>query len=334
MLNTRPGGNRGESGLWTLALFAALTALLVFPIFLGTYRFDNWSAAFEFGITAVILALLLTALRQASIHLRPVAPLFWILLALIFVVRLTWFLALDFSGEGFNDNFYAHISVEAVRVGVREYAVTLLLALLVFTFACVAIVFLGRKPPVKPGSAYATVTVAFALFFFVPLQSPEQQFLRNYMQFREAVNPGKLSRQDVIDLQQSGLVTLSGNDKANIIATAGPARRNLILVYLESFHLAFTDDGPFPDLTPNINRLKREHGHHSNWLSSADATMEGIISTQCGTLVSTPQGGNTFANTNWILPRLAACRISCTAPVTTRSSWVDLTSTFPVRIFS
>ncbi len=288
-----------------LSLFTILTALLLTPILFSSYRFDSWPLVFEFCISTTIIVVFLTALRHACFHFRSLSPIFWLLLVVIFVIRLTWFLVVDFSGEGFTDNFYAHINVQALHVAFREYSGKLLLALMLLTLTSVAIVLLQPKSSVKSRSAFATITVALLLFYFIPYVSIEQQLLYNYLQFQDAIKPGKLSPADVIDLEQSGLVKLGGNEKSEIIATPGATKKNLILMYLESFHLAFTDDGPLPDLTPNINRLKREYGHHSNWLSSADQTMEAIISTQCGALISSPQGSNTFANTHSILPRLA-----------------------------
>ncbi len=305
MLITTTTGKHSKPGFWTLALFLACALLLVTPIFFSSYRFDNWLGTFEFAVTSLVLALFLTGLRLASVHYRFLKPLFWTLLAFIFMIRLTLFLVLDFSGEGFTNNFYAHISLQAADVALREYTPTLILALLIFALFAKAISFSSGKTVVKPASALVTISVSFLLFIFIPVKSPEQQILYNYIQFQGLMNPGELSQQDIRELEQSGLVTLEGNDKSSIIATTGSNPENLILVYLESFHLAFTDDGPFVDLTPNINQLKGKYGHHSNWLSSADATMEAIISTQCGTLVSTPQGSNTFANTDSILPRLA-----------------------------
>jgi hypothetical protein len=305
MLNTGDSTKPEKAGIWVAASFAACIVLLVVPMFFSSFRFPGWPAVIEFAVATTLIAVFLTALKQASQHNRWVAPVFWAALILVFLVRLTWFLVLDFSGEGFTDNFYVHISTQAVDVAFREYSFTLILALLAFAATAATMVYASRKAPARPALAYSAVAASLLLYVLIPFNGPEGQILANYVRFQQSMDPGKLDEQGLSDLAQTGLVSLQGNRKSEIVATTGLNPKNLVLVYLESFHLAFTDEGPIPDLTPNINRLKREFGHHANWLSSADATMEGIISTLCGTLVSAPQGSNTFANTDSILPQLA-----------------------------
>jgi phosphoglycerol transferase MdoB-like AlkP superfamily enzyme len=305
MLDKHISMNSEKAGIWAAASFAACIMLLVVPMFFSSFRFPSWPAAVEFGVATILIAVFLTALNQTARHRRWLNPLFWLMLALVFLVRLTWFLVLDFSGEGFTDNFYVHISTQALDVALREYSRTLALALLAFTVAATIMVYARKKAPARPASAYTAAAASLLLYVLIPFNGPEGQILANYVRFQQSMDPGQLDERGVSELAETGLVSLEGNRKTGIIASTGPNPKNLVLVYLESFHLAFTDDGPIPDLTPNINRLKREFGHHANWLSSADATMEGMISTLCGTLVSTPQGSSTFANTDSILPHLA-----------------------------
>ena len=305
MPDKRISTNSEKAGIWAAASFAACIMLLVVPMFFSSFRFPGWPAAVEFGVATILIAVFLTALNQAARHKRWLIPLFWVMLALVFLVRLTWFLVLDFSGEGFTDNFYVHISTQALDVALREYSRTLALALLAFAITAIIMVYARKKAPARAAAAYATAAASLLLYVLIPFNGPEGQILANYVRFQHSMDPEQLDEQGVFELAETGLVSLEGNRKTNIVASTGPNPKNLVLVYLESFHLAFTDDGPIPDLTPNINRLKREFGHHANWLSSADATMEGIISTLCGTLVSTPQGSSTFANTDSILPHLA-----------------------------
>ncbi len=292
--------------LWALVLILLLASMLMFPLGLGSSRFEHLPASWSFVFGTLLMAVLLAAIRQVSQAHRWLAPLFWTLLALAYLVRIIWQLALDFSGEGFTSNFYVHASPQALQLGLKEYAGSLALALLAFAMVAYLLVRLGKKPLLfKWSHSVVLVPVLLGLLWYSPAYSPEQELLRNFMAFSAASNPGTLNKQEIRIFRNTGLVHLDDNEKSRIVAAAATPPRNLILVYLESFQLAFTELGPFKDLTPNLNRLMREHGYHANWLSSADATMEAIISTQCGTLVSSPQGSSTFANTKAIVPRLA-----------------------------
>ena len=290
----------------TLLLFATITTLLCLPLLGSTAPVSGLSSAVGFLSTALVTGALFTGLRLVTLRRALLSLIFWILLILAFLIRLTWFLVLDFSGEGFTHNFYVHVSVDALSIGLREYARLLTVLSVILLLCCFVISALGRwQSPLRPVHASPLIVACTAVLWILPTVKPEWQVVGNLIEFRQASAPGMLSESERETLEGSGLVTMERNGKGGLQATAPATPRNLILLFLESFHLAFTDEGPFPDLTPQINRLKREYGYHANWLSSADATMEGLMSSLCGTLISMPQGSSTFANTESVLPHLA-----------------------------
>lgn len=262
-----------------------------------------------FLVSGLAIALALTGLRllvPKRVGLRLVTNgLFWLAFVLVYLLRCLWVLVQDFSAEGFTDNFFAHISGEALRVGLEEYAVS---SLVVVLLGGIGVLLVRRLGPSVDGSGLpvpAALTVMAVALLAVAPAGPEVQSVKNYQVFRAQINPGSLSSEDRQRLEASGLVNLGGTARSELRATPPKKPQNLILIYLESFHLAFTDNPALPGLTPGIDQLKERHGYHPQWLSSADATMEGLISTLCGTLVASSSGASGFANRKAIVPGLA-----------------------------
>jgi len=279
-------------------LFVLIAALLALPAVFGGPGLGTATEIFGFVSSTLLMAGALGLLLNS---------LFWILLALVFLVRCTWSFTLHFSGEGFTPNFFDHVNLTSAQIGFREYPVPLILLGAVFGLIAWGLhrVSARTKPGGSAWLALAGSAFLAGLLVLAPVNGPERLFATGYAAWHQLLSPGQLSRADRSLLEASGRLQLDHNGRQSLHASAGPERRNLVLIYLESFQLAFTDEGPLPRLTPGLNELKHEFGNHPDWLSSANATMEALISTMCGALIASPHGGNTFGNTEAVLPGLA-----------------------------
>ncbi|KAA1148864.1 MULTISPECIES: sulfatase-like hydrolase/transferase [Citrobacter] len=62
-------------------------------------------------------------------------------------------------------------------------------------------------------------------------------------------------------------------------------KKNVVLLYIESFERAYSNDSAFPGMTPNINKLREHSVDFSNikTITGGNWTVAGMVSSQCGT---------------------------------------------------
>ena len=207
----------------------------------------------------------------------------------------------DYTGKGFTNEVFFHFEFESLRIGFFEYPVQILSFILLILIYVFLINRLLRKT-FNPKNHLLTV-IAFILLIPALLNSSLVRFvsgLNDYL-FQDQVNINQTLIKQYVDLGvlQNHVLTT----KENLVAESQPDSKNLILVYLESFNAGLLHLDQYPKLTPNLNYLSNKY-QTFNHLSSSYVTIEGIISSQCGTMLPMTAGNNTFLNEGQLLSNM------------------------------
>ncbi|WP_162846741.1 sulfatase-like hydrolase/transferase [Marinicella litoralis] len=205
----------------------------------------------------------------------------------------------DFTGKGFNNEVYFHIEIESLRIAFTQYPIELFgFFILVFCYSWLINFLLKTttKPIKKP-----MVFGALVMLCLLTIYSPVGRFASGLYEYNKqyAIIDQSLIQQ-YIDLNIINSIEITPNQ---LLKTHAPEPKNLILVYLESFNEGLMLQTQYPDLTPNLNRIADEFQVLTH-LSSAYITIEGIISSQCGTMLPMTADNNTFLNSGQLMSHM------------------------------
>ncbi len=262
--------------LWGAISLSSILFSAVFCLFLsfalnGLKQNSWWQLILKLLLTIIYLSILFFTFLEAAIF--------------------------DFTGQGFTDEVYYHVSYDAFRVGLEKYG----WGLLALVILMVAVTFGILKWTRKQIYSVSTGLIFCGLTLIVTNFTVEGRFLWgwvNYYQDEKVVVPEKTVEQwKEKNIIQSDRVPM----KQLIQASMG--QKNLILIYLESFNQFLLDTPPFQALTPGLNQLATKYqtfGHEN----SAYVTIEGIVSSQCGTLLTMKKGNDSLMRADQFLVNL------------------------------
>jgi len=242
------------------------------------------------------------ATKNLSPKFRIVCKLF--LLMLYFLVL---FLALfevtlfDFTGKGFNNEVFFHFELESVRIAFHQYPVELFGFFLLLVFYIAIINFLLKR------SHYAFKTPQIILTLILCLLatnfSAAGRFTKAFYQYLNTEQV-IIDQEIVNQLKNLNIINDSNlTSKFNLLSETGEQPKNLILLYLESFNLGLINNEQYPGLTSNLERLSQQLQPLKH-LSAAYVTIEGVISSQCGTMLPMTAGNNTFLNNGQLMSNM------------------------------
>lgn len=295
--NQKFGGNSIPPPFLTLYILSAI--FLFIP---GYYAFSRT------GDEVNLITLSLSSCALAGIVMIPACWLekrfkfigvgwFTSQLLLLLVVRLSHALLVDFTGKGFNDEVFFHIEPQSFLVGWQEYG-SLLIIVTGFTLPIFILAGMLLKRTAHRhmgGKVWLLAIACVGLLGVNRSASSEYLLLTAYESYAERSLPFPAGNNTSLDqFIALGIVQPVVTPKSSIVVNIPDRPRNLILLYLESFNLGLIDHPRYPDLTPNLNRLKNKYGSVENFFSSAYITIEGIISSQCGTLVDMSNKSDLF----------------------------------------
>lgn len=282
-----------------------LFVLLLLPyIFVGLQFPTQWSILWPTFVLVLLNAVGFWLTRQKRQHwliliVRIFLYVIYFLTLFVFLFELALF---DFSGRGFTDEVFFHLEWESVRIGLNDY----FWLLLGFVFLIIVYVFFIRKSYKKLpvlNSRWIVAVLVLGLFLWVFSYTGYARLYNSAVDFLR-IDTSKLDEQRIkqfleLGVMQNDRITSRINLKADLKAES----KNLILIYLESFNEGLTHHPKFPDLTPNLNKLGEQFQTFKH-LSSSYVTIEGIISSQCGTLLPMTSGNNTFLRSGRLLSRM------------------------------
>ncbi len=275
-----------------------LAVILSLPLLLlevwGKMHVPTMCFAFLF---CLFLSISLTQLSHKSwlqLSLKIILVLLYLFtLFMTFIEAVTF----DFTGQGFTHEFYYHISLDAFRVGLDKYGWGLAVLLALMSVMVYGLLRWTQNTAKPHSSAYLVFFLSLILFN----QTVSGRFLLGWHEYYQESD-------EAVDKQQINFWLKNGFiNRADVplkqLVEASKGEKNLILIYLESFNQFFVDTPPFNRLTPGINQLGQRFTAIPHE-SSAYVTIEGIVSSQCGTLLTMKKGNDSMMKASHFLANL------------------------------
>ncbi len=209
----------------------------------------------------------------------------------------------DFTGQGFNEEFFFHFEAQAIKVALEEYFWAVILVSLGLLLI-IGILFSLAKSINYNSSFLLMFLGLFCMTVAAPYSSlgnlfaSWQKYQHNEFKNFELKN---FDRKNIKHFQSLNIINAhQPSSLFNFKASASGNSKNLILVYLESFNYGFLNHPKYPELTPRINQLTKEMTS-IEMLSSSYVTIEGIIASQCGIMLPMGAGNNTFLKSGQLM---------------------------------
>lgn len=289
------------SGFWVVVIL-----LLVVPLEFALY----YTTGRSFTARAVKACLGLVGLLWCLDRIgRRLGRVWWILLAvvtvLLYFLHVFFFGLAAFSGRGFDDGFFLSLQSEAVTVAWSYYTKYFYFFVIGAVVLCGAL-YAYAKRPAAPRLRTTLVVLALSVVLLAGgyWTLPEYQLATaTYQWLRPATNT--TPRALLKNWAHSPLLDLQLPDKASIHAVAPRPARNLILLYVESGGVMLAPAAKYPGLAPGFQRLIREHGFLPYIDTSSYVTIEGLVNTQCGTLVPFLHSKETEVSYGRLVPDMA-----------------------------
>jgi hypothetical protein len=217
--------------------------------------------------------------------------------ALFFIIESSFSLSYYLQNAGFNDAFFYHLRPDLIHAGISEFLPFLVgvIACLAGFLALLSSVLVKAQPRFSLWTPFVPGLLALGLFLspsvkplilhakiFLPANKDNAVFEN----FRELLDP-KVT------------IEFSKSNKPNIV-----------LIYAEGLNQSYFDETVFPNLLPNLKRVRNQSIDFSNVAQGIGAgwTIAGMVASQCGYPLSGSYGieGNDFSVFDEFLPR-ATC---------------------------
>jgi hypothetical protein len=254
------------------------------------------------GLTGILFLLGTTHLRHHKIRGSIIA----LIISALYFLHTLYFGVSEFSGRGFDEGFFLSLQAEAVDMAWNNY----FHYFLYFGVGAIAVwaSLLASSPPEQP----LTRTLRLCILLLSALFLAKGYKTLPAWQFANAVHDW--IRPAPTDIPSSALEYWS---KSRLLNLYLPARnelqteipknpKNLILLYVESGGVMLAPSEKYPGINENFMKLIRDHGFVPHIHASSFITIEGLVNTQCGTLLPFNGGDNkmTFGNLVYNMPCL------------------------------
>lgn len=279
--------------IFLLLLVPVLGVLAIHPL--------SWPLSLLNVLVCACLTELLLFVQRMNKHPRTILKSILVAFYFLFLFLLMFEVILyDFTGKGFNNEVYFHIELESLRIALNEYPFQLIgFVMLIGVYA-----FLINKLLNKAISHRKTFQLLTLLVLVIAVMNSSMArftvgFYTYIHQEKVVIDQSIMDRYNAVGvLTRDQMVT-----RLQTQAKAANPPKNLILLYLESFNSGLLDLAEYPALTPHLNHLTENH-HQLPHLSSSFVTIEGIISSQCGTMLPMTAGNNTFLNSGQLMSNM------------------------------
>jgi len=281
-----------------LFVLTALIGLIAAPVLYATGQMHTLtpSALLAVGLGVAVIVLIVSALRALPGRLSVICIV--TILGASVLIRLTYLGLMQFSGAGFNAEFFLHLSGESVVAAWHMYGLWLIVgAVVTLVYLLVSILLALRIPRPTPLLALVFVVAAALVAFQNSVQLPEAQLAKAKQELTTPVEiPGFAELQQ--RWQDSELVETHITPKSQLQTKLPDKPNNLIVVYLESVGLPVINPPDWPELMPHLSKLVEQHSLVKSVYASSFITIEGIVNTQCGTLFPFDRGSDSLANSH------------------------------------
>jgi len=218
----------------------------------------------------------------------------------VFIVNSVAIGVLYVTGFEIGPTVFLHFSWEAIKVGAGDY--------LIIFFIMIVLLIPVNKFFLKIMKSHKYSLVNYTVVCLAVLAILLNSVILNFNLYKtKAISPAykildtavKYSSSDAIDMlvkyrglnvddQEKEVLSKLGIKLDALIKPVNIVkpieRKNLIMIYLESFQLNFTKHGDelYSGLTPNINSLSSDYVVYHNFINSVTPTINAMISSQCG----------------------------------------------------
>jgi len=290
-----------------LIVYILLISPLLTIMYFNGAVFDIYQSILgTLGVSLFILLIYLL-LKNISIFIAKIITLS--LLGFFLVIRLVLSFVYDFSGRGFTSEFFAHIGWQSFAIGLDEYLYSILMAVVLCLALIVFLVkILNTQKQLKIVNTVFICILSAVLIIANKNSVPEWKLLEAYNVYNLPVIEDSNALTTRIETSAI-LEPIRGTknlpvEKSKISIEAIKKEKNIVIIYLESFSDILTENPDYPNLTPNLDKLKSEHISFKNNFSSAYVTIEGLANSQCGTLMNMDSGNNSLTSVAGRLPNL------------------------------
>jgi len=276
-----------------LKIVAGIILALLVPV-AGTVMTDApviWpisTAIYNLGLLLVFAATPRSALKIIAYN---------VVAAVFFLVESSFFFSYYLQNDGFNAAFFYHIRPDLVFAGVREHLPVLLaMVLCMCGFLALSSSALARERGIKT----RLFPIALGLLTLGIVISPSARSLFLYAKTHSQAFAGGDLFEKFPELRDPKVTVEFSKSK----------RPNIVLIYAESLEQRFFDEAVFPDLVPNLKRIKQQSVDFLNVAQGVGAgwTIAGMVASQCGYPLfgSHDVGGNSLSMFDEFLPK-ASC---------------------------
>lgn len=231
-----------------------------------------------------------------------------LLLLLMFLLHMVFFGVARFSGRGFDSGFFLSLQADSIGVAWHQYRYLFVLfglgALALGTILAVC----AKRMRVPTGSVALLLALVSSGALAISYQSTPEWLLASGIRAWYAPVELKLPAARLAAWRKSPLVNLNLVSKQSVEALAATPPKNLIMLYVESGGVALAPADQYPGLMPNMKRLVAQYGLVPHIHASSYVTIEGLVNTQCGTLLPFGHGHDetsVFGNKVETMPCLA-----------------------------
>lgn len=280
----------------TFVLWFVVALMLIVPVQLGLAYLHEGAFVWRGLLASFGLLGLLVASSWLTTRSRVVWTMIaGLLLTTVFFLRMLFFGLTRFSGRAFDDGFFLSLQGESVSVAWHQYLYLFVLFGLGLVVLLACFVFCARHVRAPAGRAALILALSSAGAVAAGHQTmPAWQLVQGMRAWYEPVLL-KLPAARRAEWKKSPLVHLDLVSKQALKAQASAVPKNLILLYIESGGVAMAPADRYPDLMPNMKRLIEKHSLVPHIHASSYVTIEGLVNTQCGTLLPFANGNDSVA---------------------------------------
>lgn len=264
-----------------------------------------------YSISLTVLGVLL--LRRRLTRTSGVAVLAMVVLTLLLASSF-WFIADLLTGRGIDESVIYHLKADLTGAGLGDFRgpIALSIVLVVFSFATALFTYRSARAHVKPARRLWRELAAVSSLLAAGYLNPTLGDIR-IMATDEVASTATITQ------------TASTSGKALTDIKFPARKRNLVVLYLESFERTYLDQTIFPGLAPHMVELEPQALSFSNigQFYGDGWTIAGMVSSQCGVpLALPPAQGNAMSGMSHFLPGAICLGISCVLQAMNLISWV------------
>jgi len=217
-----------------------------------------------------------------------------------------------FTGVGFDSKVIYHLRTGFSGAGYAEY-VGLMFWMIVYIILGAVLTYIVRD---LLGAKKLSFSQSLTRFKYRDVAAQAQRAATGFGRGQRTIAAGVLClaffinpfAQDVFELVKNERISSAKITDYEFYAQPNSVKltrkRNLVVVYLESFERTYFDPEIFPDLVPNLSKLERENISFSNMQHTyfTQWTIAGLLSTQCGVPLYSSSSGNAMSAYDAFMP--------------------------------